>query len=79
MAVEVKSTRRGASRWRPGARLDRRGVERLRRAARHAGRHLGVSRWRVDLIEVHAPEPGRRLRMVHHQDLKGPVTADDDL
>ena len=68
-------SRRTELRWRPGGRLDRRRLERQRRAARWLARTLGGGcgrRARVDLIEV-LVRPRGRVELVHHRDLAAPL------
>lgn len=62
-------------RWRPGLRLDRRTLERIRRAAHRLGSagRVGADRTRVDLVEVLVdPERGEH-RLLHHRDLRLPL------
>jgi len=56
-------------RWRPGLRVDQRRVRRLLCSARFlAGAAGGAPR--VDLIEVLVAEGGRRVQLIHHEDLR---------
>ena len=78
--VEVKTGRasliprpRGAShpgvdlRWRPGFRCDARRLARLESLARR------LRADRVDLVEVFYLESSRNFRVLHHEDLRGPL------
>jgi hypothetical protein len=79
--VEVKTGRATASprpraagagmgldlRWRPGLRCDDRRLARLRRVVR------AVHADRIDLVEVFLVDPGRRFRVLHHEDLRHPL------
>ena len=88
VCVEVKSARSAALprpkggegrldlRWRPGLRLDRRRLERQRRAGRYLARHLvhgPCQGGRVDLIEVFLTPGSGRVRVIHHADLERPL------
>jgi Holliday junction resolvase-like predicted endonuclease len=86
VCVEVKSARfepvpipRGASpdlralagrRWRPGARLSPRQIERLMRAGRSLARERGL-RVRVDLVEVRLDRSRRSFAICHERDVRG--------
>jgi hypothetical protein len=68
-------------RWRPGARCDARRLARLRTVGREIAAAqpfrsrsgTGPILPRVDLIEVWLAEPGRRFRILHHEDLRRPL------
>jgi putative endonuclease len=84
VCVEVKSGRVSAVlrrkgeprtldlRWRPGLRVDRARLARLRRCARalvRTDRRAG----RADLVEVLLDSEAMRWHVIHHQDLRNPI------
>jgi hypothetical protein len=56
-------------RWRPGFRCDARRIRRLRSLCR------SLRADRVDLVEVFFLEASRRFRVLHHEDVRRPLTG----
>ena len=78
VCVEVKTSLRAPqSVWRPGDRFDRKSFERQRRAAKALAKTgLGAAATlRLDLIEVWIGPAGSRPRLLHHRDLRRPISS----